>query len=120
MARRPPAQPAQHQAVKEPVVTGRDTTSALSTWMYERTIRLNELAQGLRPLVPGGEQFEVLRDLRGLCIQARAMVEDGPESVRRSASGRRILRGPGHARAAARAPTKIINLSQGERGHCGF
>ncbi|MFJ8025387.1 DUF5958 family protein [Streptomyces sp. NPDC096311] len=28
------------------------------------------------------EQFEVLRDLSGLCIQARATVEDEPESVR--------------------------------------
>ncbi|MFI5472604.1 DUF5958 family protein [Streptomyces cacaoi] len=28
------------------------------------------------------EQFEVLRDLSGFCVQARATVEDGHESVR--------------------------------------
>jgi len=68
--------------------------------MDERTIRLNEFAQGLRPLGQGVEwfedlaadmQFEVLRDLSGFCIQARATVEDGPESVRLAAFGRRIL-----------------------------
>ncbi|MFH0179751.1 DUF5958 family protein [Streptomyces cacaoi] len=59
--------------------------------MDERAVGLNELAQGLRPLVRGGEwfkglaadeQFEVLRDLSGFCVQARATVEDGHESVR--------------------------------------
>ncbi|WP_405855144.1 DUF5958 family protein [Streptomyces sp. NBC_01515] len=59
--------------------------------MDERTVKLNELARGLRPLVQGvewfeglaaAEQFEVLRDLGGFCVQARATLEDGPESVR--------------------------------------
>ena len=59
--------------------------------MDERTVRLNELAQGMRPLGQGvawfedlahDEQFEVLRDLSGFCVQARATVEDSPESVR--------------------------------------
>jgi hypothetical protein len=30
------------------------------------------------------EQFEVLRDLNGFCIQARATVKDAPEGVRAS------------------------------------
>ncbi|BDH07289.1 DUF5958 family protein [Streptomyces seoulensis] len=93
--------------------------------MDERTVILNELAQGLRPLGQGVEsfealssedQFEVLRDLGGHCIQARATVEDGPESVR--LAGIR----PTHTPAVlitrgqlARQLTKIINLPQDER-----
>ncbi|MGW3933745.1 DUF5958 family protein [Streptomyces microflavus] len=59
--------------------------------MDEHTVMLNELAQGLRPIgqgvdwfeaLPAEGQSEVLRDLGGHCIQARATVEDGPESVR--------------------------------------
>lgn len=55
--------------------------------MDESTVVLNALAQGLRPLGQGVEWFEalsseeqseVLRDLGGHCIQARATVEDGP------------------------------------------
>ncbi|MET9438087.1 DUF5958 family protein [Streptomyces sp. NPDC006551] len=61
--------------------------------MNERVVVLNGLAQGIRPLdqgvdwfgsQDGTEQFEVLRDLAGFCIQARALVEDGPEAIRRS------------------------------------
>lgn len=93
--------------------------------MDERTVMLNELAQGLRPLgqgvewfeaVPSEEQFEVLRDLGGHCIQARATVEDGPESVR--LAGIR----PTHTPAVlitrgqlAGQLTKIINLPKDER-----
>ncbi|MEU5036125.1 DUF5958 family protein [Streptomyces rubiginosohelvolus] len=93
--------------------------------MDERTVILNELAQGLRPIVRGVEwfealpaqgQFEVLRDLRGHCIQARATVEDGPESVQ--IAGIR----PTHTPAVlitrgqlAGQLTKIINLPQDER-----
>ncbi|MFI7290508.1 DUF5958 family protein [Streptomyces anulatus] len=93
--------------------------------MDERTVMLNELAQGLRPLGRGVEwfealsaqdQFEVLRDLAGHCIQARATVEDGPESAR--LAGIR----PTHTPAVlitrgqlAGQLTKIINLPQDER-----
>lgn len=54
---------------------------------------LNELAQGLRPMAQGiewfdalspEEQSETLLYLRHHCIQARAVVEDGPESIRRA------------------------------------
>ncbi|WP_034091859.1 DUF5958 family protein [Streptacidiphilus albus] len=93
--------------------------------MDERTVRLNELAQGMRPLGQGvawfedlahDEQFEVLRDLSGFCIQARATVEDSPESVRMA--GIRpthtpavlIARGQLHGQLE-----KIINLPQDER-----
>ncbi|MFF7590496.1 DUF5958 family protein [Kitasatospora purpeofusca] len=86
---------------------------------------LNELAQGMRPLDQGvnwfeslidTEQFEVLRDLAGFCIQARALIEDGPESIRRA--GIRPTHTPavlitrGHL---AEQLTKIINLPQDER-----
>ncbi|MFH9216290.1 DUF5958 family protein [Streptomyces anulatus] len=86
---------------------------------------MNELAQGLRPLGQGVEwfealssegQFEVLRDLGGHCIQARATVEDGPESAR--LAGIR----PTHTPAVlitrgqlAGQLAKIINLPQDER-----
>ncbi|MGW6059031.1 DUF5958 family protein [Streptomyces sp. NPDC055189] len=61
--------------------------------MTERDVLLNELAQGLRPMTQGVEWFdglgpqeqpEVLRILRHHCIQARAVTEDGPESIRRA------------------------------------
>lgn len=61
--------------------------------MNRRVVILNELAQGIRPLAAGvgwfeeltdTEQFEVVRDLAGFCIQARATSEDGPESIRRA------------------------------------
>ncbi|MER7108836.1 DUF5958 family protein [Streptomyces sp. NPDC000229] len=93
--------------------------------MEERTVMLNELAQGLRPIGQGVDwfealttegQFEVLRDLGGHCIQARATEEDGPESVR--LAGIR----PTHTPAVlitrgqlAGQLTKIINLPQDER-----
>ncbi|MFF7019281.1 MULTISPECIES: DUF5958 family protein [Streptomyces] len=93
--------------------------------MDERPVMLNELVQGLRPIgqgvewfeaLPGQDQFEVLRDLGGHCIQARATVEDGPESVR--IAGIR----PTHMLAVlitrgqlAGQLTKIINLPQDER-----
>ncbi|MER8039066.1 DUF5958 family protein [Streptomyces hydrogenans] len=61
--------------------------------MNARDIRLNELAQGLRPMSEGiewfdalgpEEQSEVLRSLWHHCIQARALTEDARESIRRS------------------------------------
>jgi hypothetical protein len=93
--------------------------------MEERTVVVNEPAQGLRPIgqgvewfeaLPAQEQFEVLRDLGGHCIQARATVEDGPESVR--LAGIR----PTHTPAVlitrgqvAGQLTKSINVPQDER-----
>jgi hypothetical protein len=61
--------------------------------MNERDILLNELAQGLRPMSAGiawfdglgrEEQSEVLLFLRHHCVQARAVAEDAPESIRRA------------------------------------
>ncbi|WP_234325392.1 DUF5958 family protein [Streptomyces sp. NRRL WC-3626] len=61
--------------------------------MTERDIILNELAQGLRPMSQGiewfdahgpEEQAEVLLFLRHHCVQARAVTEDAPESIRRA------------------------------------
>ncbi|MFE3880077.1 DUF5958 family protein [Kitasatospora sp. NPDC059146] len=61
--------------------------------MDGRTVVLNELAQGVRPLGEGlswfegladAEQCEVLRMLAEFCLQARATGEDGPESIRRA------------------------------------
>lgn len=61
--------------------------------MEERDVLLNELAQGLRPMSQGiewfdslgqEEQSEVLRLLRHHCVQARAVAEDAPESIRRA------------------------------------
>jgi hypothetical protein len=93
--------------------------------MDERTLRLNELAQGLRPLGQGvewfenlaaDEQFEVLRGLSGFCIQARATVEDGPESVRlagiRPTHTPAVLITRGQLRGQL---TKIISLPRDER-----
>ncbi|MFF9870529.1 DUF5958 family protein [Streptomyces sp. NPDC013953] len=93
--------------------------------MDERAVVLNGLAQGIRPLdrgvdwfesLAGTEQFEVLRDLAGYCIQARALTEDGSESVRRAG-----IR-PTHTPAVlikrehlTEQLTKIINLPQDER-----
>ncbi|MET8572054.1 DUF5958 family protein [Streptomyces sp. NPDC004783] len=93
--------------------------------MDERVVVLNGLAQGIRPLdqgigwfesLTGTEQFEVLRDLAGFCIQARALIEDGPESIRRAG-----IR-PAHTPAVlitrgylTEQLTKIINLPQDER-----
>lgn len=59
----------------------------------ERDIILNELAQGLRSMSQGIEWFdthgpkgqaEILLFLRHHCVQARAVTEDGPESIRRA------------------------------------
>ncbi|MBB4981565.1 DUF5958 family protein [Streptomyces nymphaeiformis] len=61
--------------------------------MTERDVLLNELAQGLRPMSEGiewfdvlgqEEQSEVLLFLRHHCVQARAVTEDGPESISRA------------------------------------
>jgi hypothetical protein len=61
--------------------------------MTERDVILNELAQGLRPMSQGiewfdglspEEQSETLLFLRHHCVQARAVIEDGPESIRRA------------------------------------
>ncbi|NEA54266.1 hypothetical protein G3I60_08905 [Streptomyces sp. SID13666] len=93
--------------------------------MDGRTVRLNELAQGQRSLgrgvewfkgISADEQFEVLRDLSGFCIQARATVEDGPESVR--LAGIRPTHTPAVLIVRGQLPgqlTKIINLPQDER-----
>jgi hypothetical protein len=73
--------------------------------VYEREVILNELAQGLRPMSWGVEWFEgltaeeqlaALRDLSGYCIQARATVEDGPESVRLAGIRPTYTRGTDH------------------------
>jgi hypothetical protein len=59
----------------------------------ERDVMVNELAQGLRPMSQGIEWFDALRPeeqsetllfLRHHCVQARAVTEDGPESIRRA------------------------------------
>lgn len=61
--------------------------------MKERDVLLNELAQGLRPMSQGiewfdslgqEEQSEVLLFLHHHCVQARALAEDAPESIRRA------------------------------------
>ncbi|MFC8194334.1 DUF5958 family protein [Streptomyces sp. NPDC060006] len=61
--------------------------------MPERDVMLNELAQGLRPMPEGiewfdalgpEEQTETLLFLHHHCGQARAVAEDGPESIRRA------------------------------------
>ncbi|MEV5787747.1 DUF5958 family protein [Streptomyces sp. NPDC052287] len=61
--------------------------------MTERDVILNELAQGLRPMSQGIAWFdaldpegqsEALLFLRHHCVQARAVAEDGPESIRRA------------------------------------
>lgn len=61
--------------------------------MTERDIILNELAQGLRPMSHGiewfdthgrKEQTEILLFLCHHCVQAHAVTEDGPESIRRA------------------------------------
>src|SRR6478752_2328075 len=61
--------------------------------MTERDIILNELAQGLRPMSQGIEWFDthspeeqagILLFLRHHCVQARAVAEDAPESIRRA------------------------------------
>ncbi|MEU8868729.1 DUF5958 family protein [Streptomyces umbrinus] len=61
--------------------------------MTERDVMVNELAQGLRPMSQGIEWFDALRPeeqsetllfLRHHCVQARAVTEDGPESIRRA------------------------------------
>ncbi|MGV9894424.1 DUF5958 family protein [Streptomyces tendae] len=86
---------------------------------------MNELAQGIRPLAQGigwsegladTEQFEVLRDLAGFCIQARATSEDGPESIRRA--GIRPTYTPAVLVTRGRLTEqlkRIINLPQDER-----
>ncbi|MER7908531.1 DUF5958 family protein [Streptomyces sp. NPDC096068] len=61
--------------------------------MRERDVLLNELAQGLRPMPEGIEWFDgltpeeqtwTLRFLAHHCIQARALAEDGPDSISRA------------------------------------
>ncbi|KES06298.1 hypothetical protein BU52_14605 [Streptomyces toyocaensis] len=93
--------------------------------MDERAMVLNGLAQGIHPLdqgvdwfesLAGTEQFEVLRDLAGFCIQARALTEDGSESIRRA--GIRPTHTPAVLITRGRLTeqlTKIINLPQDER-----
>nr|WP_203633737.1 DUF5958 family protein [Streptomyces sp. SID10815] len=87
---------------------------------------LNELAQGLRPVAQGVdwfeglsavEQFEVLRDLAGFCLQARATGEDGLLSVQRA--GIRPTHTPAvlitQGQSFSQQLAKIINLPQEER-----
>lgn len=93
--------------------------------MNERTLMLNELAQGLRPLAQGvdwfqslddAEQFDVLRDLARFCLQARATGQDAPESIRRA--GIRPTHTPAVLLTGGRLAeqlAKIINLPGGER-----
>ncbi|MFC9504209.1 DUF5958 family protein [Streptomyces sp. NPDC057002] len=61
--------------------------------MNERSLILNELAQGMRPPAEGlawfeeladAEQSAVLRELHQFCVQARATAEDALEGIRRS------------------------------------
>ncbi|MFF2382639.1 DUF5958 family protein [Streptomyces sp. NPDC058108] len=61
--------------------------------MNERDVLINKLAQGLRPMPEGiewfdglgqEEQSEVLLFLCHHCVQARAVTEDAPESIRRA------------------------------------
>ncbi|MEV7239267.1 DUF5958 family protein [Streptomyces sp. NPDC051020] len=60
--------------------------------MNERDVILNELAQALRPISEGAwfdtldseEQVDTPRALSHHSIQARAVTEDGPESIRRA------------------------------------
>ncbi|MFD1146458.1 DUF5958 family protein [Saccharothrix hoggarensis] len=93
--------------------------------MHERGIILNELAQGLRPLSEGVGWFEglaaddqvtTLRDVAEYCVQARATVEDGAESVRRS--GIRPTHTPAVLITRGRLTeqlAKIVNLPADER-----
>ncbi|CAM4449236.1 DUF5958 domain-containing protein [Nocardia ninae] len=93
--------------------------------MHESEIVLNELAQALRPMPDGVEWFEslgadqqfvVLRRAAEYCLQARATIDDGAESIRRS--GIRPTHTPavliqrGHLNVQL---TKIIGLPEGER-----
>lgn len=93
--------------------------------MNGRAVVLNESAQGIRPLAQGvswfeglaePEQFDVLRDLSGYCIQARATSEDAAESIRRA--GIRPTHTPAVLLTRGRLTeqlAKIINLPQDER-----
>jgi hypothetical protein len=61
--------------------------------MHERMIIINELAQDRRSITFGvgwfgamadSEQFAVLEEIAGYCIQARATTDDVPEAIRRA------------------------------------
>lgn len=78
--------------------------------MNERDILLDEFAQELRPMSKGiewfgglgpKEQCEVLLCLYYHCVQARAVTEDAPESVRRSGLRPTSRRRPGAVRCQA-------------------
>ncbi|MFB4298307.1 DUF5958 family protein [Actinomadura sp. NTSP31] len=93
--------------------------------MNERAVILNELAQGISPIAQGvewfdglndTEQFDALRALAAFCLQARATVDDGPESIRRA--GIRPTYTPAVLITRGRVGeqlAKIINLRQDER-----
>ncbi|MCT9929555.1 DUF5958 family protein [Planotetraspora sp. A-T 1434] len=93
--------------------------------MHEHAVILNELAQDLRPMSWGVVWFEnltaedqlvVLGDLANYCIQAGAVVEDGPESV--LLAGIRLTHTPAVLITRGRLAeqlAKIINLPQDER-----
>lgn len=79
--------------------------------MNERDLLLNELAQGLRPMAEGiewfdglgqEEQSEALLFLRHHCVQARAVAEDAPESIRRAGLRPRPVAGRRGRRPAPR------------------
>lgn len=91
----------------------------------ELSLRLNRLAQGMRPptegidwfeQLPDAAQLDVLRRLAECCFQARAQAEDGPESIRRA--GIRPTHTPAvlitRGRLVVRLP-KIIGLPPDER-----
>ncbi|MGI5162376.1 DUF5958 family protein [Microbispora sp. CA-102843] len=93
--------------------------------VHEHGVILNELAQDIRPVSWGVVWFEgltaedqlvVLRDLANYCIQAGAVVEDGPESV--LLAGIRLTHTPAVLITRGRLAeqlAKIINLPQDER-----
>ncbi|MFI5527514.1 DUF5958 family protein [Kitasatospora sp. NPDC051853] len=93
--------------------------------MDERPVVLNELAQGLRTpaqgvgwfeAMAGDGQVEVLNLLTMYCLQARAVTEDGPESIRRA--GIRPTHTPAVLVVRGRLPeqlAKIVGLPPDER-----
>ncbi|MGW4650112.1 DUF5958 family protein [Kitasatospora sp. NPDC004289] len=93
--------------------------------MDERSVMVNELAQGARTqeegvgwfgAMAGPEQVGVLRLLTEYCLQARAVTEDGPESIRRA--GIKPTHTPAVLVVRGRLPeqlAKIVGLPQDER-----
>ncbi|MCF3143362.1 hypothetical protein IQ293_08910 [Streptomyces platensis] len=80
-------------AARNPDHRGGATSVPREAVVNERDVLLNELAQGLRPMSEGiewfdgldqEEQSDVLLFLRHHCVQACAVAEDAPESIRRA------------------------------------